>query len=55
MYNIFIILKREVCVIILKAKTLGTLRKRELRFSEIKYSLFSDSIFTLDSNKPINQ
>ena len=41
----------------LKAKTLGTLREREreLHFSEIKYSLFSDGIFTLDSNKPINQ
>ena len=28
---------------------------RELHFSEIKYSLFSDGIFTLDSNKPIKQ
>ena len=39
------------------AKAIGTLRekerKRELHFSEIKYSLFSDSIFTLDSSKPI--
>ena len=37
------------------AKTIGTLREkeRELHFSEIKYSLFSDSIFTLDSSKPI--
>ena len=43
----------------LKAKTVGTLRERErereLHFSEIKYSVFSDSIFTLDSNKPIKQ
>ena len=43
----------------LKAKTLGILRERErereLHFSEIKYSLFSDGIFTLDSNKPIKQ
>ena len=43
----------------LKAKTPGTLRERErereLHFSEIKYSLFSDGIFTLDSNKPIKQ
>ena len=42
----------------LRAKTVGTLRERErereLHFSEIKYSLFSDSIFTLDSNRPIN-
>ena len=47
--------KREVCVIMLIAKTIGTLREkeRELHFSEIKYSLFSDSIFTLDSSKPI--
>ena len=41
------------------AKTLDTLRERErereLHFSEIKYSLFSDGIFTLDSNKPIKQ
>ena len=44
----------------MKATTLGTVRERErerereLHFSEIKYSLFSDSIFTLDSNRPIN-
>ena len=42
----------------LKAKTVGTLRERErereLHFSEIKYSVFSDSIFTLGSNRPIN-
>ena len=43
----------------MKATTLGTVRERErerereLHFSEIKYSLFSDSIFTLDSSKPI--
>ena len=37
------------------AKTLGALREREreLHFSEIKYGLFSDSIITLDSSKPI--
>ena len=41
----------------MKATTFGTVREREreLHFSEIKYSLFSNSIFTLDSNKPINQ
>ena len=38
----------------LVAKTIGTLRERELYFNEIKYSLFSDSLFTLDSNRPIN-
>ena len=40
----------------LVTKTLVTLREREreLHFSEIKYSLFSLSIFTLDSDKPIN-
>ena len=27
---------------------------RELHFSEIKYSLFSDSIFDIDSDRPIN-
>ena len=31
----------------------GQSGERELHFSEIKYSLFSDSIFTLDSSKPI--
>ena len=40
-----------------KAKTIDTLRERErereLHFSEIKYSLFSDSIITIDSNRPI--
>ena len=39
------------------ARTLGTLRERERErephFSEIKYGLISDSIFTLDSDKPI--
>ena len=29
-------------------------RERELYFSKIKYSLFSNSLFTLDSDEPIN-
>ena len=33
----------------------GQSGERELHFSEIKYSLFSDSIITIDSNKPIKQ
>ena len=38
----------------LKAKTVDILRESALHFSEIKYSLFSDSIFDIDSNRPIN-
>ena len=44
----------------LKAKNLDTLRERErerereLYFNEIKCSLFSKGLFTLDSNEPIN-
>ena len=29
-------------------------RERELYFNKIKYSLFSNGLFTLDSNEPIN-
>lgn len=41
----------------LVARTLETLREREreLYFNEIKCSLFSNGLFTLDSSKPINR
>ena len=43
----------------LKARILGAVRERERErephFSEIKCSLFSDSIFSIDSNKPIKE
>ena len=44
----------------LVARTLEALRERErerereLYFNKIKYSLFSNGLFTLDSNEPIN-
>ena len=34
------------------ARIVDALREKELYFNEIKHSLFSKVLFTLDSNKP---